>query len=88
MLDKIKNLFKKQEEQKMASVRDKYRFVYEIQKAKYIRSKGIEFITKAKHSKTDSIFFLFEWSEEFQKAADEWDMMKIQERMGQHGQRD
>ncbi|MED0678218.1 hypothetical protein P4S83_07600 [Aneurinibacillus thermoaerophilus] len=72
----------------MASVRDKYRFVYEIQKAKYIRSKGIEYITKAKHSKTDSIFFLFEWSEEFQKAADEWDMMKIQERMKEQGQRD
>lgn len=81
MLNTIKKIFTKQEEQKMANVRDKYRFVYEIQKAKYIRSKGIEYITKAKHSKTDSIFFLFEWSEEFQKAADEWDLMKIHERM-------
>lgn len=89
MLNTIKKLFGKKEEQKMAtSVRDKYRFVYEIQKAKHIRSKGIEFITRAKHDKTNSTFYLFEYTPEFQKAADEWDMMKIQERMGQHGQRD
>ncbi|WP_047155169.1 DUF5659 domain-containing protein [Aneurinibacillus tyrosinisolvens] len=65
------------------SIRDNYRFVYEIQKAKYIRSQGIEFITKAKHAKTDSVFFLFEYTEEFQRASDEWDLIKIQERMGQ-----
>lgn len=81
MLNILKNLFKKQEGITMTtSVRDKYRFVYEIQKAKHIRSKGIEFITRAKHDKTNSIFYLFEYTPEFQKAADEWDFMKILER--------
>ncbi len=53
------------------NIRDRYKFIYDIQKEKHIRSKGVEFITKAKHSKTNSIFYLFEWSDEYQKVADE-----------------
>lgn len=58
---------------------NKYKFVYSKRLADFlIREKGLQFITYAKHPKTDRLFWLFERSDELDAALAEYDEQNAQ----------
>ena len=51
-------------------------YCYDLGLIKYLKSKGFNYITKARHLKTNKIFAMFEPSEELQKYIDKWQEAK------------
>lgn len=51
---------------------EKYFYCYDLKLFNFLKAKGIKFITKAKHYKTNDLFSLYEQSPELSAALREW----------------
>lgn len=52
----------------------KYFFCYNPNLSRYLKSKGFEYVTRAKHYASNKEFTLYEYSEDIKKHIEEWNM--------------
>ena len=50
----------------------KFFFCYDAELSRYLKSKGFEYVTRAKHYKTNSEFTLYEYSLQIDEYIKEW----------------
>lgn len=56
---------------------ERYFFCYDSDLARIIKSKGFNYITRAKHYATDQEFTLFLYDKEMQQYIDHWNRKKV-----------